>query len=196
MPEDLTIGNGLDELDFPGDPSKLPTSSELPLGTIEVKIVHGEPGLTAAATEQGKVGEKAIVNVQFVMTDHPGQSGWAGFPNTETFWLGSDQDPKARKWGTWARNGVLLMSMFKESGVHFGEGTKLREALKAAEEQVLLADVRLKGGKNKAWADRHVIRKFYKAGSRPVQLVEESRDAGGAGDAELQAAFSTVSNED
>lgn len=195
MSEDLTIGNGLDDLDFPGDPGKLPTSNEFPLGTIELKIGVGTPGHTPEATEPGKIGGYARVSVQFIMTDNPAQAGYAGMPGTQDFFLGSKEDPKAKKWGTWARNAVLLMSMFKESGVAFGQGTKLREALKAAEGQVILADVRKRGGKKPQYADRHEIKKFYRAGSRPVHLVEETNGAGTV-DAGIADAFSGVSDSD
>lgn len=200
MSEDLHMaeGNGLDELDFPGDPSKLPTVNELPLGVVEVKIGVGTPGFTKEATEPGKVGGYARVSIQFIMTDHPNQQGYAGMMVTQGFFIGSKEDPKAAKWGTWARNAVLLMSMFEKAGVAFGQGTRLREALKAAEGQVVLAEVALRGGKNPQYADEHVIKRFHRVGTKEVQLREgaASADARAAADPELAAAFSGVSNED
>ena len=197
MAEDLTIGNGLDEgPDFVSDPSKLPTSNELPLGTVELRIVGGKGKYTPEATEPGKVGGYAIVSVQFVMTDNPGQAAFTGMPCTHDFFIGSKEDPKARKPATWTRNATLLMSLFKEGGVSVAGGAKLPELLAAAQDQIVLADVRRRGGNKPAFADQHVIKKFYRAGTKPVQLLEMEADARAAADPELAAAFTGVSNHD
>lgn len=197
MSEDLTIGNGLDEgPDFVSDPSKLPTSNELPLGTVELKIVGGKGKFTPEATEPGKVGGYAIVTVQFVMTDAPGQSAFAGMPVSHDFFIGSKEDPKARKPATWLRNGTLLMSMFKEGGISVSPGSKLPELLAAAQDQVIGAEVKRRGGNKPQYADRHEIKKFHRAGTKPVQLVEIDADQRAAADPELAAAFSGVSNSD
>lgn len=195
MSEDLTInGSGEGEFHFSVDPTKIPTSNELPLGRVELKIGTHKFGKTKANPEKGTP-SFAILTIQFVMTDNPGQQGWAGMTISQDWFLGSKEDPGAEKQGTQMRNFVPIMNMIKEAGVAVTRTSKASELLKAAEGQVVGADVRLNGGKNEAFKDRHVIKRFWRAGTKQVELVD-AKSAGNAGDPELASAFAKVSDSD
>src|SRR5271166_1993880 len=90
----------LSTLEFPSDPSKLPTSKELPLGTIELEIT----GWTAVKTKdvgeddpdyaKGKRGNKLMFKGQFKAT---APAEIAGLPYSHNFVVGSNTDPAAAK---------------------------------------------------------------------------------------------------
>ena len=180
MPEEFDVTS----LDFGTDPSKLPTSRQLPIGDILVKIKNFKGGKTKATDElsdaeraSGKVGGRVTVSVQ-VNVDQPER--YRGTMHTHTFWIGDDADPEAKSGATWARNGTDLMKLFKEAGVGLAAGTKPAEAMEAAKEQTVGAHVYLKVSKKidpktgSLYPSRPEIGSWFKPGSREVKVIEES----------------------
>lgn len=168
------FGNEPETLEFPCDPDKLPTSSELPLGDILVAIKSidvelSKPNTTGERNRRGelKVGEKKMVKVLFTLAE---PEELAGIPYTHRFLIGSDTDPKALKEGTWVRNGTLLMKMFAESSTG---GKTFAEKRVAAVDQLVGATVKVEKSKDDRYADKNVIRAFWRPGTKVVKVIEK-----------------------
>jgi hypothetical protein len=172
-------GNGpdIESLDFPVDPSTLPTTSELPLGDLlleikSVNVTKTKENTDGALNYKGelKVGGKKTVAVQFGVSE---PAEFAGMPYTHRFYIGSDADPEAIKPGTWQRNGTLMMAMFKAAAVG---GKTFKEYAAAAVGQVVGATVKVEVSKDPKYPDKHITRAFWTPGTRQVALVNVNAD--------------------
>lgn len=165
--------------EFPCDPEDLPTSSELPVGDVILEIKSIKPEFTKPNTDgtidtktgRPKVGEKLAIAVQFALAE---PEDMAGIPHTQRFYIGSNEDPKAEKVGTWKRNATLLMSMFKAA--HVGGKTK-DEYFAAALGQKVGASVKVEKSRDPKYQDKNVPRVFWEPGTRPVRVLDGGGDA-------------------
>jgi hypothetical protein len=157
-------------LEFPGDPTKLPTSRELPLGVLEFEIKGFQIGATSDVTHN-----KKKVTVQLIVAA-PEEA--RGVPAFHDFIIGSDTDPAAKEKATWDKNAWLLMQMLKESGVVMSPHTRFLEAVGASTGNHVLGSVLLSKGNTdkdgRTWPDKHVIRRFHRVGSKPVGIRGEN----------------------
>lgn len=176
---DLTNNeNELLTLDFPCDPGSLPTSSELPVGDLLLEIKSVKPGKTKentsgeinAKTGKLKVGGKAVVNVQFGISE---PAEFAGIPHTKMFVIGTDEDPSGAKTATWKRNATLLMSMFKCASVG---GKTFTEYMSAAEGQVVGATVKVEKSNDPKYPDKHTPKSFWTPGTKQVRVEDPDSD--------------------
>jgi hypothetical protein len=172
-------GNGpdIESLDFPVDPTTLPTTSELPLGDLlleikSVTVTKTKENTTGELNYKGelKVGGKKTVAVQFGLVE---PSEFAGLPYTHRFYIGSDADPEAIKPGTWQRNAVLLMAMFKAAQVG---GKTFKEYSAAANGQRVGATVKVEKSKDPKYPDKHIVRAFWQPGTKQISLVNVNAD--------------------
>lgn len=170
-------GPEIESLDFPVDPSTLPTTSELPLGDLlleikSVSVTKTKENITGETKTNGqlKIGGKKTVAVQFGLTE---PSDLAGLPYTHRFYIGSDADPEAIKAGTWQRNGVLMMAMFKAAAVG---GKTFKEYAAAAVGQTVGATVKVEKSRDPKYPDKHIVRAFWTPGTRQVALVNVNAD--------------------
>ena len=178
MAEGIELNNPeLESLEFPTDPSKLPTSAELPLGDVlleikSVKVAKTKENTDGALNKKGelKVGGKKVVNVQFALAE---PEDVAGIPHTKTFFIGSDEDPEGKKEGTWKRNGTLLMKMFKSARVG---GKTFAEYAAAAVGQKVGASVKVEKSNDPQYADKHTPRDFWEPGTKIVKVVDVNAD--------------------
>ena len=188
MPEEVEISS----LSFGGDPTKLPTTKQLPIGDIIVTIKSfkaiksGEPDDGARA--QGKVGGKLAIEMQVAVSQPPKFKGILG---RKTFWIGDDACPMpsidadstpqqvALAKATWERNGTDLMAALKHAGVGLTPSTKPAEACAAAVEQQVGIHTYLKGEKPNpkggVYAARVEVGSFWKAGTRAVKVQDDAR---------------------
>ena len=176
MPEEVEISS----LSFGGDPTKLPTTKQLPIGDIIVTIKSfkaiksGEPD--DAARAQGKVGGKVAVEMQVAVSQ---PEKFKGILGRKTFWIGDDSDPEAKNKATWERNGTDLMAALKHAGVGLTPSTKPAEACQAAVEQQVGIHTYLKGEKPNpkggVYAARVEVGSFWKPGTREVKVQDDSR---------------------
>jgi hypothetical protein len=160
-------------LEFPvSDPSTLPTTAELPLGDILLEIrkvevtktKENENGEINPRTGRLKVGGKVMVAVQFALSE---PEELAGMPHTKRFLIGSDVDPLAKERSTWARNGTLLMKMFKKARVG---GHSFSEYVSAAVGQKVGATVKVEKG-SAGYADSNTPKDFFEPGEKVVRVL-------------------------
>lgn len=192
----------LSSLDFGGgDPSKFPTRSELPLGDVIVEIKAFTAKKSGEVTDpqkiaQGKKGGKLGIAVSFALAE---PEEMKGIPHTETFWIGSDDDPAASKPQTWQRNGVRLMNLFKQAGVSVQANSRPFELMEAAKGQKVGVSPYKKADSFKDKETGEVIKRdklvatnFWKVGTRPVKVS----DSDGADGTVVSAPAQTFSNND
>jgi hypothetical protein len=193
MPENENVID-LSTLEFPSDPSKLPTSKELPLGTVELEITGWSASLTKKVTQEsdpvafgkGNRGEKLALKAQFKVTS---PVEFAGLPYTHNFYVGSNTDQLAKKESTWASGGgTEVMKVLKQAGVSLGATTKPMEATAASVGQRILAEVKVETDRTGKFPDKHIVRGWYKVGTRPVALLDSPVSFGG----QTQAASAPV----
>lgn len=174
--EKMDERNDFISLEFPVDnPELLPTTSELPLGDLilrikKIDVIKTKENVTGELNTRGqlKVGGKVGVAVQFAVEE---PDDLAGLPHTKRFWLGSDEDPMALKEGTWKRNGTLMMRMFKCARVG---GHKFEEYRAAAIDQTVGASVKVEVGKN-GYSDVNTPKDFFEPGTKPVRLLDSAK---------------------
>lgn len=164
----------METLEFPVDPSTLPTTTELPVGELLLQIKAIKVAKTKEAdgsinpkTGRPKVGGKKVVNVQFSVHE---PEEYRGIPHTKMFVIGSDEDPNALKPMTWKRNATLLMAMFKAAKVG---GNSMAEYVAAATDGIIGADVRIEKSKDPQYGDKHTPKAFWEPGKKMVRVVEE-----------------------
>jgi hypothetical protein len=172
----------LSSLSFPTDPSKLPTSKQIPigdwLGTIKgfKGIKSGEP--SDADRANGKVGGKVAIEMQIAVTE---PSALKGILGRKTFWIGTDADPNATQKSTWERNATDLMAAIKYCGVGMSTSTTPEEAMKAAVGQVVGIHSYMKAAQvdkrdpSKVYPERPEIGSFWKPGTREVRVLDDSK---------------------
>ena len=173
--------DSMETLEFPVDPSTLPTTTELPLGELLLQIkaikiakTKESDGSINERTGRPKIGNKKCVNVQFAVVE---PEEYRGIPHTKMFLIGSDEDPNALKPMTWKRNATLLMAMFKAAKVG---GASMAEYIAAATDGIVGADVRVEKSKDARYSDKHTPKAFWEPGKKMVRVVEEQ----GGGDVE------------
>ena len=192
----------LTSMEFPVDPTTLPTRSELPIGQVHLEIKNftmvksGQPSDEDAA--KGKVGGKVGVAIQFALMD---PSELAGIPHTERVWIGTDQDPEAKKPATWARNAVPLMKLFKEAGVSVQPTSKFPELCSAATGQKVGADVNKRAStrinpKTGAPYEAQIRLSYWKVGTKQVHLIETGEEVGSNGFASAPQTSANLSSSD
>ena len=182
MAEGIELNNPeLESLEFPTDPSKLPTTAELPLGELileikSVKVAKTKENTSGELNRAGnlKVGGKKVVNVQFALSE-PTEA--AGIPHTKMFVIGSDEDPEGKKEGTWKRNGTLLMQMFKAARVG---GKTFAEYAAAAIGQKVGASVKVEKSNDPQYPDKHTPKGFWEPGTKMVKVVDVNADMNAA----------------
>lgn len=165
----------METLEFPVDPSTLPTTTELPLGELllQIKAVkitktkENTDGTINPRTGRPKVGGKKAINVQFSVHE---PEEYRGIPHTKMFLIGSDEDPDGLKPMTWKRNATLLMAMFKAAKVG---GNSMAEYIAAATDTIVGADVRVEKSKDPRYSDKHTPKAFWEPGKKAVKVVEE-----------------------
>lgn len=176
MPDE-TSAIDLSTLEFPADPSKLPTSKELPLGDIELEITSWSAYLTKEVTEEsdpvafakGNRGKKLAFKGQFKAT---APAEIAGLPYTHDVYVGSNVDPLARKESTWASGGgTEIMKILKQSKTHLGATTKPQEALLASVGQRLVGEVKTEKDRRGVYPDKHKVKGWHKVGDRQPRLA-------------------------
>ncbi len=177
MPENVETID-LSTLEFPGDPSKLPTSKELPLGDIELEITNWSAVKTKDVGEddpdyaKGKRGNKLMFKIQFKAT---APQEIAGLPYTHQCVVGSNTDPAGAKESTWASGGgTEVMKILNRAGTHLGSTTKPREAMLASVGQRLVGEVKLEKDKKGQYPDKHIVKGWHKVGDRQPRLAGES----------------------
>ncbi len=179
MPEEVEISS----LSFGGDPTKLPTTKQLPIGDIIVtiksfKAIKSKPTdeLSDQERASGKVGGKVAVEMQVAVSQ---PERFKGILGRKTFWIGDDSDPEAKNKGTWERNGTDLMAALKHAGVGLTPSTKPAEACAAAVEQQVGIHTYLKGEKPNpkggVYAARVEVGSFWKPGTREVKVQDDAR---------------------
>jgi len=178
----------LASISFPTDPSKLPTTKEVPLGTLEFEIKGWQAYRTKPQTDpeqiaKGNRGNKLAFKVQLSIT---APEAFRGFPHTHDFYIGSNDDPDARKESTWRSNGPFMMKLLKEAGVSLSATTKPVEALQASIGQRVGGEVKLEKDRTGKYPDKHVIRSWFRAGTKPYLTVVD----GGAPSTEPPAGVS------
>ncbi len=193
MADNYELGGAeMESLEFPCDPTSLPTSSKLPLGDVileikSIEVTKSAPNLTGEKNKRGevRVGEKKMVKVQFAL-DEPEDS--RGIPYTHNFVIGSDQDPQGEKAGTWKRNGTLLMAMYAAARVG---GKTHKEYMAAAVGQKVGSTVKLEKSRDPNFDDKNVPKAFWAPGTKQVRVIDEPTVSGGmlAGPATPQPAF-------
>lgn len=168
MPEEIN------SLEFPCDPSSLPTKRELPVGDLLVAI-RGLEEKTFEPREGSTTKAKKIIELNVQVTE---PKEYAGTFHRHTFWIGSDEDPNAKNPATWVKNGTDLMNLFKQAGVSVTKSTKLPEAIAAAKDSIVGVHSYLKRSKNlndktgEPWPPKVQIGSFWKPGTREVGVVE------------------------
>src|SRR5215469_4038632 len=92
-------GNMPDTLEFPCDPESLPTSTDVPLGTLILEGIDLKSGRTKENTTgerkltgELKVGNKVMVTASFKVVE---PEEYAGFIYFHRFVIGTDHDPGA-----------------------------------------------------------------------------------------------------
>ena len=166
----------LSTLEFPGDPSKLPTTKELPLGDIELEITGWSAVKTKPVNEgdkgyeKGNRGNKLMFKTTFKAT---APEEIAGLPYTHQCVVGSNADPAAQKESTWASGGgTEVMKILNRSKTHLGATTKPNEAMLASVGQRVIGEVKLEKDRNGVYPDKHVVRNWHKVGDRQPRLAE------------------------
>jgi len=170
----------LSTLEFPSDPSKLPTSKELPLGRIELEIANWTAVKTKDVDEsdpdyhtKGKRGNKLMFKIQFKAT---APQEIAGLPYTHQCVVGSNTDPAGSKESTWASGGgTEVMTILTKAGTHLGATTKPREAMEASVGQRIIGEVKVEKSRDSRYPDKHVVKKWHKVGS----VLPALEDVGG-----------------
>jgi len=167
-------------LDFPVDPSELPTTLDLPLGDLYLRIKKfdiskSKENEDGSRNKKGEliVGGKKCVSVTFEVAE---PEEFAGMYHTKRFWVGTQGDPGATNLSTWRTNRacVLLMKMFLKAKVG---GKSLTEYMAAAKDQLVGASVKVeKGGGD--YPDINTPKDFFECGERPVRLVGEPTGGG------------------
>jgi len=166
--------------EFPGDVSKYPATRETPVGEVLFTIKKVTPsftkpnttGVTNPKTGQLKVGEKLAIKVLMVVS--PGVSGQedhAGTMHNEDFYIGSDEDPKALKPGTWHRNATRFFEMVDKAGVARTPSTKPSQLFAALAEQQVGCRVRIEKSNDPQYSDKRKIRGYFKPGTVPVKIT-------------------------
>lgn len=176
MPDESNVVD-LSTLEFPTDPSKLPTSKELPLGDIELEITNWSAVKTKDVVEgdegydKGKRGNKLMFKIQFKAT---APEEIAGLPYTHQCVVGSNTDPAAQKESTWASGGgTEVMKVLSKSGTHLGATTKPQEAMLASVGQRLVGEVKLEKDRKGVYPDKHIVKGWHKVGDRVPRLAGE-----------------------
>ena len=160
----------LNSIEFPCDPSTLPTRSELPVGSVVLEIKN-----FTATTSSDETHNKIGIACQFGLAE---PEALAGIPHTERFWIGTDDDPKGLKPATWKRNAVKLMKLFKESGVSIQPTSKVQELCAAAVGQRVGADTNMRAStkinpKTGKPYEPQLNLSYWKVGTKQVHLVED-----------------------
>lgn len=191
MAEELT---SIDSLEVPGSLNQIPTNREIPVGIVELEIKNFSTGYTKDAdgsmnpkTGKPKVGGKLFVKCQVAVTDHPAHAAWRGITDFDTFYIGSDTDPKAKDFNTWKLNATGLMKLLKKAKVAMTPTTKIQDAMKAAIGSKFVGDVRVETSKDPKYPDKHRIKGYYAVGEKEPH-VEMSEP-----DGDLNAAFAPAS---
>ena len=192
----------LDTVSFPCDPSTLPTRAELPLGQVVLEVKNFGVAYFGEATAEdqaaGRDGHKLSITCQFGLAE---PEEMAGTPHTERFFIGTDDDPLAKKPATWKRNAVKMMKLFKEAGVAMQATTKPSEAFAATVGKKVGADVTLRASKKidpktgQPYPAR-INLNFWKVGTKQVHLIESGEELGSSGFAEAPAAPTNLSSSD
>jgi len=182
--------SSIENLDFEGDLTKLPTSKELPVGLVELEIKAITTGKTKPNTTgevypadhktkagKPKVGEKVFVNAQVMVTDHPNQLAYRGRTGFHRFYIGSDTDPSAKAQSTWKANATDLMRMLKSAKVAMSPTTKISDALKASVGNKFIGETKVEQDRTGKYADKVVIRNFFAVGAKEVSIVDEDSGA-------------------
>jgi hypothetical protein len=165
----------LSTLEFPGDPSKLPTSKELSLGDIELEITGWSAVKTKPVNEgdkgydKGNRGNKLMFKATFKAT---APEEIAGLPYTHQIVVGSNADPAAQKESTWASGGgTEVMKILNRAKTHLGATTKPNEAMLASVGQRVIGEVKLEKDKNGVYPDKHIVKNWHKVGDRQPRLA-------------------------
>jgi hypothetical protein len=176
MPDESNVVD-LSTLEFPGDPSKLPTSKELPLGDIELEVVGWSAVKTKEVNEgdegydKGKRGNKLMFKIQLKAT---APEEIAGLPYTHQCVVGSNTDPAGLKESTWASGGgTEVMKILSKAKTHLGATTKPREAMLASVGQRVIGEVKLEKDRKGVYPDKHVVKNWHKVGDRQPRLAGE-----------------------